>query len=98
MLMVVNDFGLKSLNFQKEDFLTEGLVSQIGYAPLRIDLLNAIDGVTFDEARSNMQQFELEKGFVINYIGLNELIKNKKSSGRKQDITDVKTLLKIKKK
>lgn len=97
MLKAVNEFGLKSLNFQKEDFLIEGMVSQIGYPPLRIDLLNAIDGVGFEEALLNMQKVELENDFIINYIGLNELIKNKKASGRRQDLTDVKTLLKIKK-
>jgi len=45
MLKAISDFGLGSLGFEKEDFLTEGLISQIGYPPLRIDLLNTIDGV-----------------------------------------------------
>ncbi len=96
LLKVVDEFGLKSLNFQKEDFLTEGLISQIGYPPLRIDLLNTIDGVEFIEALSNMQKIELENNFTVNYIGLDDLVKNKKASGRKQDLTDVKTLQKIK--
>lgn len=97
LLKVIDDFGLKSLNFQKEDFLTEGLISQIGYPPLRIDLLNTIDGVEFTEALLNMQKIELENNFTVNYIGLDDLVKNKKASGRRQDLTDVKTLLKIKK-
>ena len=97
LLKVVEDFGLKSLNFKKEDFLTEGLISQIGYPPLRINLLNTIDGVEFKEALLNMQKNELENNFTVNYIGLDDLVKNKKASGRKQDITDVKTLQKIKK-
>ncbi len=96
LLKVVDEFGLKSLNFQKEDFLTEGLISQIGYPPLRIDLLNTIDGVEFIEAHLNMQKIELENNFTVNYIGLDDLVKNKKASGRKQDLTDVKTLQKIK--
>lgn len=96
LLKVVDEFGLRSLNFQKEDFLTEGLISQIGYPPLRIDLLNTIDGVEFIEALSNMQKIELENNFTVNYIGLDDLVKNKKASGRKQDLTDVKTLQKIK--
>lgn len=92
MLKVVNDFGLQSLGFQKEDFLTEGLISQIGYPPLRIDVLNLIDGVKFSEAILNMEKIELENDLVINYIGLNDLVKNKQVSGRRQDLTDVKTL------
>lgn len=97
LLLVVEEFGLKSLNFQKEDFLTEGLISQIGYPPLRIDVLNSIDGVEFNKAFLNMQKIELESNLTINYIGLDDLVKNKKASGRTQDMTDVKTLLKIKK-
>ena len=97
MLKVVDDFGLQSLGFQKEDFLTKGLISQIGYPPLRIDLLNQIDGVTFNEALANMQKIELENDFTINCIGLDDLIKNKKASARRQDLTDVKTLQKLQK-
>jgi len=95
MLKVVRDFGLQSLGFKKEDFLTEGLISQIGYPPLRIDVLTLIDGVKFSEAMLNMEKIELENDLVINYIGLNDLVKNKQVSGRRQDITDVKTLQKL---
>ena len=95
MLKVIDDFGLKSLGFEKADFLTEGLITQIGYPPLRIDLLNTIDGVEFNEAILNMQKIELENDLIINYIGLDDLIRNKQASGRRQDITDVKTLKKI---
>jgi len=97
MLKVVTDFGLQSLGFQKEDFLTEGLISQIGYPPLRIDVLNLIDGLTFNEAIPNMQKIELDNDLAINYIGLDELIKNKQVSGRRQDLADVKTLQKLQK-
>lgn len=97
MLEVIGDFGLQSLGFQKEDFLTEGLISQIGYPPLRIDLLNLIDGVTFKEALPDMQKIELDNDLTINYIGLNDLVKNKQASARRQDLTDVKTLQKLQK-
>jgi hypothetical protein len=60
------------LAFKKEDFLTEGLISQISYRPLRMDILNLIDGVTFNEALLDMKTIQLENDMVINYIGLNE--------------------------
>lgn len=97
MLKVVYDFGLQSLGFQKEDFMTEGLISQIGHPPLRIDILNSIDGIEFEEALLGMQKIELDNDLTINYIGLNDLVKNKQASGRRQDLTDVKTLEKIQK-
>jgi len=74
------------------------MISQIGYPPLRIDILNTIDGVTFEEARENMQLVEVEHDLIIKYIGLNDLIKNKTASGRKQDIADLTTLSLIKNK
>ncbi|WP_449437161.1 hypothetical protein [Pedobacter steynii] len=63
-------------------------------------MLNLIDGVEFNEAFLDVQKIELENNLIINYIGLNDLVKNKRASGRRQDLTDVKTLerlLKLKK-
>ena len=90
MVKVVNDFGMSSLGLAKEDFLKPGYVTQIGYPPLRIDILNEIDGVTFNEAIQNMQKVISEDGNEIAYIGLKEFIVNKQASGRKKDISDIK--------
>jgi len=45
MFNVINEFGLASLGLKIEDFLEKGIITQIGYPPLRIDILNEIDGV-----------------------------------------------------
>ncbi len=97
MVNVINDFGMASLGLQKIDFLQKGGITQIGYPPLRIDILNEIDGVDFSAAYSNKLIIDIE-GLQANYIGLNDLIKNKQTSGRKQDLTDVNALNKLKKK
>jgi hypothetical protein len=95
MLGVLKDFGLSSMGFKKEDFLKPGYVSQIGYPPLRIDILNTIDAVEFKDAVQNMNQIKLENDFMINYIGLKDFVKNKKSSGRSQDLADIQEIKKI---
>ncbi|TDH18516.1 hypothetical protein EXU57_23060 [Segetibacter sp. 3557_3] len=92
MLQVLSDFGLSSMRFKKQDFLKAGYMSQIGYPPLRIDILNSIDGVDFGEAKGNMQTVRLDDDLVVNYIGLNEFVRNKKASGRSQDIADIKEI------
>jgi predicted nucleotidyltransferase len=97
MLKVLEEFGFSSLNFKKEDFLKENLINQIGYPPLRIDILTSIDGINFQDAYPQKQVIIIE-GFTANYIGLNELIQNKNASGRQQDLVDVKTLQKSSKK
>ncbi|MDB5231476.1 MAG: nucleotidyltransferase family protein [Chitinophagaceae bacterium] len=96
LIKVISEFGMSSLQISKEDFLKEGYMTQIGYPPLRIDILNSIDGVGFDEAYKNRQVIE-EAGLNILYIGLEDLIKNKKAAGRKQDIADIAELKKKKK-
>lgn len=94
MLRVLNAFGMGSLGFEKEDFLQSGYISQIGYPPLRIDLLNNIDGVDFQEAYGNRQKI-VEGDLEISYIGIQELLANKLASGRKMDIADVQEIKKI---
>lgn len=91
MLQVLKDFGLASLGFEKEDFLKEGYVTQIGYPPLRIDILNNIDGVSFQEAYGNRELVELE-GLEVAYIGLRDFIQNKEAVGRARDLSDIKEI------
>jgi len=76
MLLVINAFGFSSLGFKKEDFLKENLINQIGYPPLRIDILTNIDGIDFKEAYTQKQVIEIED-LKANYIGLRDLIQNK---------------------
>ena len=95
MLLVIEDFGFVSLNFDKEDFLRENLINQLGYPPLRIDILTSIDGINFRDAYPQKQVILIED-FTANYIGLNDLIQNKNAGGRQQDLVDVNTLQKQK--
>ena len=95
MVRVLAEFGMASLGLLKQDFLTAGVITQIGYPPLRIDILNEIDGVNFIEAYPNRLLIDVD-GIPVKYIGLDDLIRNKQVSGRHQDITDVNTLNKLK--
>jgi predicted nucleotidyltransferase len=96
LVLAIADFGLSSLGLTKSDFMQEGYVTQIRYPPLRIDLLNSIDGVKFEDAFPNRLSVDVN-GFNVNYIGLKEFIKNKTASGRSQDIADLKEIKKINK-
>jgi len=97
MVRVINEFGMASLGMKKSDFLQKGIITQIGYPPLRIDILNEIDGVNFTEAYPNKLIIDVD-GLAVNYIGLDDLIRNKQVSGRKQDIADISELNKLKRK
>jgi hypothetical protein len=75
-----------------DDLAPEGTIVQFGLPPNRIDLVNGIDGVTFDEAwRGRVEAvIETEQGEVpLAFIGLDALVKNKRASGRPKDLDDL---------
>jgi predicted nucleotidyltransferase len=74
--------------------MKEGYVTKIGYPPLRIDILNTIDGVTFESAFLNKLLVDVN-GLEVKYIGLKDFIVNKTASGRSQDIADLKEIKNI---
>jgi len=95
LVLVLHEFGMGSIGLEKQDFLKPGFMSQIGYPPLRIDILNGIDGVSFADAISNMQIIRLENDLILNYIGLNDFLINKQAAGRKQDLADIREIKKL---
>ncbi len=95
IIKALNDFGFGSLGLKLEDFMKEGRIIQLGYEPVRIDIITSISGCTFDEVWENKKVGRYGKEKVY-YIGLQELIKNKKTAKRKQDKIDLAILLKVK--
>lgn len=81
-------FGAPLSQLRLADLQTPDLIFQIGVAPRRIDILTSIEGVEFDEAWPERIEVEIE-GLKIPIIGRDHLIKNKKASGRPQDLADV---------
>ena len=97
ILAVIKDFLGSTIGFEKEDFLKEENVIMMGRPPFRIDILTDISGVSFKEAYESSKIYE-DGGLKIRCIHINELIKNKKATGRLKDLGDVDMLEKILKK
>ena len=97
MVQVINDFGFGSLQLNKDDFLKRDSIVQLGFPPLRIDILNDLDGVPFEEAWENRKVVSFEK-VLVNFIGYNDLLIVKQKTGRPQDMADVDNLIKRNKK
>ena len=73
----------------------DGMILQFGVPPNRIDLLNQIDGVSFEEAWRNRVETRLQLPtgpLTLNYINKAELRKNKLASGRPKDLQDLQFL------
>jgi hypothetical protein len=84
-------FGFNENELQEELFSEPGNIIQFGVVPLRVDILNEIDGVKFDEAAADMIRGKYGD-VLVSFIGKAELLKNKKASGRDQDLIDAKNL------
>lgn len=82
---------LDQFEVTENDFIDYGGVLQLGMPPQRIDIINRITGVTYDEAIEDMESFDLD-GRLIRIIGLGALVKNKLATGRDQDLLDAKLL------
>jgi hypothetical protein len=95
IVKALNEFGFGSLRLAEEDFSQENKIIQLGYEPLRVDILTSIGGCDFRQAWRNkrVSRYGTEKVF---FIGINELIRNKKASKRKQDKVDLEILLRSK--
>ena len=84
-------FGAPMSGLSQADFM-DGSTFQIGQPPARIDLLQRVDGLSFDEAWKNRVDGIVDGEIRIMIISKSDLIRNKLASGREQDILDVKML------
>lgn len=82
---------LRAHGVTSQHFAQEGDAYRFGIAPLKVELLTKISGVSFDEAQQGSKSFELD-GHQIPYIGKSALIRNKRSAGRNKDLADVEEL------
>ncbi len=80
----------------ERELLEPKVVVQFGRPPHRVDLISAIDGVTFEEAwpRRVDESLDLPDGRRVQLpvIGLADLLRNKRAAGRHKDLDDVEHL------
>jgi hypothetical protein len=85
------EFGAPLTDLKPADLESHDLIYQIGVPPSRIDLLTGISGVTFDDAWPRRVIVPVA-GQSVAVLGREDLIQNKKASGRPQDLADVAQL------
>jgi hypothetical protein len=84
-------FGAPLSDLTVEDLTIEGTVFQIGVPPNRVDVLTSIDGVSFEEAWADRMQARFG-GEPVAVLSREHLIRNKRASGRLQDLADIERL------
>jgi hypothetical protein len=84
-------FGAPMADLSEEDLSVAGTIFQIGVAPNRIDIITSIEGVEFVDAW-HRRVSSTYGGVGISILALDDLLINKRTVGRPQDMIDVEKL------
>jgi len=95
VLRAVKKFGAPLHGLTSDDLQKPDTIFQIGVAPRRIDIITGASGLDFESTYANSIPIEIE-GITIHIPSLDDLICNKKASGRAKDIADAEALEKLK--
>ncbi len=87
-------FGAPLRDLTEEDLATPGTVFQIGVMPRRIDVLTQLSGIDFESAWPH-RIFGTYEEIQFPVIGRNELIQNKRATGRPKDLVDLDALVRL---
>jgi hypothetical protein len=85
------EFGAPLAGVRADDFARIDLIYQLGVAPTRIDVLTSITGVDFADAWQRRSEGDFG-GVPAQFIGLQDLVRNKRATGRTMDLADCERL------
>ena len=91
IIQALNNFGFGELGLTPEDFTAKESIVQLGFEPVRIDLITSISGISFEDIWKNRVQgiYGQTKTY---FISREHLIACKLNAGRPQDLLDVDVL------
>ncbi len=95
IIRALKAFGAPTHTVTEDDFAVPGITFQIGIEPVRIDIITAVDGLTFEPAWQNRiaSEYGDQPVFV---VSREDLIRNKRASARPQDLADIAVLERLK--
>jgi hypothetical protein len=91
VMAALEAFGFGKAELAAEDFARPGQVIQLGYPPVRVDLVTSLTGVTWEQVAAGQTGGDYG-GAPAPFIGRAELIANKRATARLQDLADVERL------
>lgn len=91
IMRALHAFGFGSVGLTEADFEQEGRVVQLGFPPVRVDIITSITGVSWEQAHSGRVQGQFGD-LPVHYIGREDLIANKRALGRKKDLADLEAI------
>ena len=91
VLRALRSFGAPLHNLTRKDLQKDGTIFQIGVAPRRIDIITTASGLQFEEAYGRSLSVNIE-GIEVHVPSIEDLILNKRTSGRTKDLADAEAL------
>jgi hypothetical protein len=91
IVAVLEEFGFNLPELNADLFLERDKIIRLGVPPMRLEILTTISGVEFEASYQNRIEDELD-GVKISLISLDDLKRNKLSSGRHKDLNDLENL------
>ncbi len=91
VLRALERFGAPVFDLTREDLQSSDTVFQIGVAPRRIDLMTSATGLDFAESYAKSVSIQMD-GLDLRIPCIEDLIANKRASGRTKDLADVEAL------
>ncbi len=95
VMRALRRFGSPLHNLTRKDLQTDGTIFQIGVAPRRIDIITTASGLQFKEVYNRSMPLKIE-GIDVRIPLIDDLIRNKKASGRTKDLADAEALQSLK--
>ena len=91
VLQACRDFGFDVPHLRLELFMEPKRMTRMGIPPLRIEILNSVSGLRFEDAwkRRVIRQMD---GLKVPTISLADLRVNKLAAGRAKDLADLENL------
>ncbi|MCX6641482.1 MAG: hypothetical protein NTW14_13540 [bacterium] len=87
----LTDFGFGDVGLTPADFTQPDQIVQLGFPPVRIDLITSLTGVTWDAAWPSRTSGRLA-GIPVFYLNREQFIVNKRATHRKKDLADLEAL------
>ncbi|HNY77260.1 MAG: hypothetical protein RBS72_02640 [Sedimentisphaerales bacterium] len=91
ILASLGELGFESLTVSADDFTRLGNVIQLGVPPTRVDLITSLTGVSWHKADADKVPGRYGD-IPVHFISRDDLIANKKATGRLKDAADLEAL------
>ncbi len=91
VIAALREFGFDTPTIEPQLFINPRSIVRFGVPPFRIEIMTAIDGVTYSECWNNREAFDMD-GVAVPVISLADLKTNKLAAGRHKDLNDLENL------